>query len=82
METKWWECSLLFYTFKSEYGKEDILYSTEMIFPENVVFLVSRKIIKPIKAHHNCIVEITIKNFPWPMLKKCDEDLFKELKKI
>ena len=46
------------YTFKSEYGEEDILYSLETIFPENVAFLISRKRIKPMKADHQCIVEI------------------------
>ena len=70
------------YSFKSEYGEEDILYFLETIFPENEAILVYRKRIKPMKADHKCIVEIRKRDFSWPKLKKCDEDLFRELQKI
>ena len=73
------------YTFKSEYGEEDILYSLEVLCQEELVTsatLVSRVRIRPLKADHQCTVMLKLatgknKNFYWP-----DEDMFREVQRL
>ena len=78
------------YTFISEFGEEDILYSLEKLFPEDHVVssttLVSRIRTKPLSADHLCTVELILpearmQGFNWPDLKE-DADVFIGLKQI
>ena len=78
------------YTFLSEFGEEDILYSLEKLFPADHIVssttLVSRIRTKPLSAEHLCTVELMIpeakqESFRWPDLKE-DADVFIELKQI
>ena len=74
------------YSFRSEYGEEDIVYAMSEIFPESVIpNLVSRIRIEPRSAFHQCTVELDFKeptqklNFSWPALKPWHWDLFVDL---
>ena len=78
----------LAYSFQSEYGEEDIVYTLSEIFPESTgANLVSRHRINPMSAVHQCIVEFDLEpdgkeDFSWPALKPWQKDTFLELKKI
>ena len=78
----------LAYSFQSEYGEEDIVYTLSEIFQESTVAnLVSRKRINPRSAVHQCIVELDLEadkkeDFSWPALKPWQKDTFLELKRI
>ena len=60
------------FTFKSEYGEEDIEYSLSKILPEKAVpILVSRVRTSPRSADHLCMLELKEvdgQNFVWPCM--------------
>ena len=74
------------FTFKSEYGEEDIRHSLGEIFPPFVASLDSRVRLGRLAADHQCIVSLRNpfgqKNvLSWPEMDIGD-DVFRELKKI
>ena len=78
----------LSFTFKSDYGEEDILASLDEIFPPFpfVTSLNSRVRLGRLEADHQCIVGIRIpgaekENFVWPQMPSCEE-VFRDVKKI
>ena len=74
------------YSFKSEYGEEDIEYSLSELLPENVTAtLVSRERVRPRSADHLCTVVLKLvegQNFTWPTMKPSDAEVLREIKKI
>ena len=81
----------VYFTFKSEYGEEDVIYSLGEMFPPDVVTsttLVSRVRLGKLweTADHQCTVSLKLassrkKNFCWPAMSSQD-DTFREVKKI
>ena len=76
----------LSFTFKSDYGEEDILASLDEIFPPFVTSLNSRVRLGRLEADHQCIVGIRIpaaerKNFSWPAMPNCAE-VIREVKRL
>ena len=74
------------YTFKSEYGEEDIRHSLEEIFPPFVASLDSRVRLGRLEADHQCIV--SLRNpfgqtdvLSWPEMDSGD-DVFREVTRI
>ena len=71
------------FTFKSEYGVEDIEYSLSKIFPEKAVpALVFRVRIGPRSADHLCTLEIKEvdgQSFVWPPMNADDKEVFIEI---
>jgi hypothetical protein len=76
------------YSFRSDYGEEDIIYTLSEIFPDTVLpTLVSRVRVKPMSAFHHCTVEIDLAadqkmDFSWPTLKPWQKDTFVDLTRI
>ena len=74
------------YTFKSEYGEEDIRHSLGEIFPPFVASLDSRVRLGRLEADHQCIVSLRDPFgqkviLSWPE-KGRDDDVFRDVKKI
>ena len=74
------------YSFKSEYGEEDIRLAIEEIFPPLVAQLDSRVRLGRLSADHQCIVSLRDTlgqnvNLSWPQMP-VDEDLFREPKRM
>jgi hypothetical protein len=74
------------FTFKSEYGEEDIRFSLGEIFPPFVAQLDSRVRLGRLAADHQCIVSLRARSgqregLSWPKLP-LDDDVFREVKKI
>jgi hypothetical protein len=76
------------YSFKSEYGEEDIRLALEEIFPPFVAQLDSRVRLGRLAADHQCIVSLrdtlgqNVK-LSWPEIEMpMEEDIFRELKRI
>ena len=75
------------YSFKSEYGEEDIRFSLEEIFPPFMAQLDSRVRLGRLSADHLCKVSLrrpfgdTKVNLSWPEMPMGD-DVFRELKRI
>jgi hypothetical protein len=74
------------YTFKSEYGEEDIRFSLEELFPPFVAQLDSRVRLGRLSADHQCIVSLKLPfgqkgTVSWPQMSM-DDDVFRDLKKI
>ena len=74
------------YTFKSEYGEEDIRSSLEEMFPPFVAQLDSSVRLGRLAADHQCIVSLRIPSgrkemLSWPEMPIGD-DVFRELIKI
>ena len=71
------------YSFKSNYGQEDIEYSLSEIFPENATILASR--LTPKGADHFCTVvvkgRITGDGF-WPLMSPEDAKVIREVSKM
>ena len=71
------------FTFKSEYGEEDIEYSLSKIFPENAITtLVTRARIFLRSADHICTLtlrEVDGQNFTWPHMNASDSEVLREL---
>ena len=79
----------VFFTFHSEFGEEDIMYSLSEIFPEKVV--TSTTLLSRVRqgrtADHKCMVEIKLaagqtEDFSWPEMPAWHADVFQELKRI
>ena len=78
------------FSFKSEYGEEDITDSLkEEVFVNTEVkkaILVSRVRTSPLSAEHLCFVELepaeSLKDFLWPAMDQENTAVFKELKRI
>jgi hypothetical protein len=78
------------FSFKSEYGEEDIRSSLEEIFPPFMAQLDSRVRLGRMSADHLCKVSLrrpfggTKENLSWPEMTKGEENfkVFRELKKI
>ena len=75
------------FTFVSDYGEEDILYSLETQFPAKLCpTLVSRERKTRLGADHFCVVEIKLdrnsENFSWPNMIPSEAEVFKEVKRI
>ena len=75
------------YTFVSDFGEEDILYSLSELFPDTdnlETKLVSRIQVRPRSAHHMCTV--TVKQvggrISWPKMAPSNEEVFMDLKRI
>ena len=62
-------CKDVSYTFKSEYGEEDIRSSLEEMFPPFVAQLDSRVRLGKLAAVHQCIVSLRIPSGQKEMLK-------------
>jgi hypothetical protein len=74
------------YTFKSEYGEEDIRHSLGEIFPPFVASLDSRVRLGRLEADHQCIVSLRHPFghkgiLSWPENGR-DNDVFRDVKKI
>ena len=74
------------YTFKSEYGEEDICSSLAKLFPPFVAQLDSRVRLGRMAADHQCIVSLKLPfgqkgTVSWPQMPK-DDDVFRGLKKL
>ena len=74
------------YSFKSEYGEEDIRLALEEIFPPFVAQLDSRVRIGRLSADHQCTVSLRdifrqSEKLSWPEIPM-DDDVFRELKRI
>ena len=79
-------CKDVSYTFKSEYGEEDIRSSLEEMFPPFVAQLDSRVRLGRNTADHQCIVILRNpfgrkERLSWPEMP-IDDDVFREIKKI
>jgi hypothetical protein len=74
------------YSFKSEYGEEDILYSLSELLPENLApNLVSRVRLGPRSADHLCTVVLQLPDeeiFGWPEMNSSDSEVMREIKRI
>ena len=74
------------YTFRSEYGEEDIAYSLSKIFPENVTTtMISRLRLGMQSADHLCTLElepVDAHNFSWPVMNASDSEVIRELERI
>ena len=75
------------YTFVSDYGEEDIIYSLSEIFPETEKMettLVSRVQVRPRSAHHMCTVAVkrTDGRISWPDMTPSNAEVFQDLKRI
>ena len=74
----------LTFSFKSDYGQEDIEYTLNDILPKSTN-LVSRVRIRPLDADHLCTVVLeTVKgqNFSWPNMKPDDAEIIREVVRI
>ena len=84
------EAEKVIFTFKSDFGEEDITYTIEEIFKDSVDIrsnLMSRVRLKPLKAMHMCTVELKLAagkkaSFSWPDMKYDQREVFQELKRI
>ena len=57
------------YNFVSDYGKEDIIYTLEELFPSKNFSLLSRVRSRPLQADHECTVALMAiagQSFIWP----------------
>jgi hypothetical protein len=74
------------YTFRSEYGEEDIDYSLSKVLPENALpTLISRVRIGTQSADHLCTLEVKEvdgRTFVWPHMNASDTEVLRELKKM
>ena len=75
------------YTFVSDYGEEDIIYSLSEIFPETEKrepTLASRVQVRPRSAHHMCTVTVnqTDGQISWPDMSPSNAEVFQDLKRI
>ena len=74
------------YTFKSEFGEEDIAYSLSKIFPENVTTtMVSRLRLGTRSADHLCTLElepVDVHHFSSPVMNGSDSEVIRELERI
>ena len=79
------------FSFKSEYGEEDILYALEEMFPADVVtstHLRSRVRLGALSADHQCIVSLRLPagqtDFGWPESPSHSghDDTFREVERI
>ena len=71
------------FTFVSNYGKEDIEYTLEEIFPEKNCTLSSYVRYKPKSADHLCNVSVNEcpDGFVWPPMNSLQNEVIRELKK-
>ena len=74
------------FSFKSEYGEEDIRSSLEEMFPPFVAQLDSRVRLGRMAADYQCIVSLKLPfgqkgTVSWPQMPM-DDDVFRDLKKI
>ena len=72
------------YTFVSDFGEEDIIYSLSEIFPEIETNLVSRVQLRPRSAHHMCTVTVLREGgqISWPEMRADITEVFQDLKRI
>ena len=75
------------FTFSSDYGEEDILYTLDQVFKDVPVTLLSRIRVNPMKAEQLCTVAIKVtssekEEYSWPKMKSYDADIFSYLKRI
>ena len=74
------------FSFRSEYGEEDIEYSWSKVLPEKAVpTLVSRVRIGPRSADHLCTLEVKEvdgRTFVWPHMNTSDAEVLRELEKM
>ena len=74
------------YSFKSEYGEEDIVYSLGELLPKNLApTLVSRVRLGPRSADHLCTVVLQLpddENFDWPQMNSSDSEVLREIKRM
>ena len=73
------------YSFKSDYGQEDIDYTLSEIFPENETILASRIRITPKGADHFCTVVVKglrMGDGFWPMMSPEDAKVIREVSKM
>ena len=74
------------YSFVSDFGEEDILFSLEEVFPpEKIATLLSRVRVSPLSADHQChmmLRPVQGKKTSWPALGPENVDVFREVKII
>ena len=74
------------FSFRSEYGEEDIDYSLSKVLPEKAVpNLVSRVRVGPRSADHVCILEVKGvdgRTFVWPRMNTSDAEVLREPEKM
>ena len=75
------------FSFDSQYGEEDILYTLDEVFKDSGVKfkLLSRIRESSRSANHLCIVELSGavgQLFTWPTMKPWNVDVFTDLKQI
>ena len=73
------------YSFVSDYGEEDILWTLEELFSSSGSTLLSRVRVRPLKAAHLCTVSVKVtaaQTFAWPEMRNDQKEVFKDLKRI
>ena len=72
------------YTFVSDFGEEDIIYSLSEIFPEMETNLVYGMQLRPRSAHHMCTVTVLREGgqISWPEMRADITEVFQDLKRI
>ena len=73
------------YSFVSKFGEEDILWTLQELFTSSGASLLSRVRVRPMKAEHLCTVSVKVsagQTFTWPDMRKDQEEVFQDLKRI
>ena len=76
----------MMFSFKSEFGEEDIEYSLSELLPENVAYtFLSRVRLGPRSADHLCTLELQPVDgldFSWPFMNSSDSEVLREVQRI